>query len=165
VLSHPPRNPEEPILQPADLKRTVFESAVLSASALGAYAYGLMRYGLGPQASTMAFMTLTGGQLLHALSCRSDRLGVFDAERLPPNNVLNLALLGSFGVQAMALLTPGLRQLLGLAPIGLLDTLAIGGGALLSFVVNESTKAIAAPRESTDGARAGEPRVNASRHG
>jgi Ca2+-transporting ATPase len=37
---------------------------------------------------------------------------------------------------------PGLRSFLGLAPIGLLDGLVIGGSALLPLAVNEGTKQI-----------------------
>jgi Ca2+-transporting ATPase len=144
VLRRPPRRPDEPIIQSSDLQRIAFESTVLSASALGAYGYGMMRYGSGPQASTMAFLSLTKGQLLHAISCRSETHSVFSTERLPPNRYLNLALLGSFTVQALALVVPGLRRLLGIAPIDLLDSLVIGSSALLPLVVNEASKGLGA---------------------
>jgi Ca2+-transporting ATPase len=142
VLRRPPRDPQAPIIQAADLKRIALESSVISAGALCAYGYGLMRYGMGPQASTIAFMSLTKGELIHALSCRSETHSVFSAERLPPNRYLNLALLGSFAVQVLALVVPGLRSLLGLAPIDLLDSLAIGASALFPFVVNEASKSV-----------------------
>jgi Ca2+-transporting ATPase len=142
VLRRPPRHPEEPMIQPADLRRIAFESTVLSAGALGAYGYGLMRYGMGPQASTLAFMSLTKAQLLHAISCRSATHSVFSAESLPSNRYLNVALLGSFTVQALALVIPGLRSLLGIVPIDLLDALVIGSSALLPLVVNEASKSL-----------------------
>jgi Ca2+-transporting ATPase len=131
-------------MQSADLQRIAFESTVLSAGALGAYGYGMMRYGIGPQASTMAFMSLTKGQLLHAISCRSETHSVFRTESLPPNRYLDLALLGSFTVQVLALVIPGLRSLLGIAPIDLLDSLVIGGSALFPLVVNEASKSLGA---------------------
>jgi Ca2+-transporting ATPase len=144
VLRRPPPRAEEPIIQSADLRRIAVESTALSAGALGAYGYGLMRYGLGPQASTMAFMSLTKGQLLHAISCRAETHSVLRGEPLPPNRYLNLALLGSFTVQALALVAPGLRSLLGLAPIDLLDGVVIGGSALFPLVFNEATKSLGA---------------------
>ena len=61
-----------------------FESGVLTAGALGAYGYGMLRYGLGAQASTLAFHSLTTGQLLHAVSCRSEAHSIFSHEKLPP---------------------------------------------------------------------------------
>ncbi len=107
----------------------------------GAYGYGIMRYGIGLQASTMAFLSPTKGQLLHAISCRSETPSVFSTEPLPPNRYLNLALLGSFTVQVLALVIPGLRRLLGIAPIDLLDSLVIGSSALLPLLVNEASNA------------------------
>jgi P-type Ca2+ transporter type 2C len=155
VLRRPPRRPDEPIIQTADLKRTAFESTFLSAGALGAYSYGMVRYGMGSQASTVAFTSLTVGQLLHALSCRSETHRVLSVEPLPPNRYLNLALLGSLTLQALALVVPGLRRLLGIAPIGLLDALVIGGSALFPLVINEAsksleTKTVGDPQTSAD---------------
>jgi Ca2+-transporting ATPase len=148
VLRRPPRRPDEPIIQSSDLRRIAFESTVLSAAALGAYGYGMMRYGMGPQASTMAFLSLTTGQLLHAISCRAEMHSVFSAESLPPNRYLDLALLGSFTVQVLALAIPGLRSLLGVAPIDLLGGLVIGGSALFPLVVNEASKSLGAQHVS-----------------
>jgi Ca2+-transporting ATPase len=140
VLKRPPRDPEEPIIKTADFKRITFESAALAAASLGAYGYGFARYGMGTQAGTIGFTTLTFGQLLHALSCRSERHSVFGAERLPTNPYLTVALGTSLGLQALTLLLPGLRSFLGLAPIGLLDATVIGGSVLLPLAVNEATK-------------------------
>jgi Ca2+-transporting ATPase len=139
VLDRPPRNPHEPIIQGADFKRLAFESSTLSAGALAAYGYGLMRYGMGPQAGTLAFMGLTAGQLLHALSCRSESRTLFDPNRAP-NRYLYVALGGSLALQGIALTVPGLRNLLGLVPIGLLDGCVIAGGAVVPLLVNEATK-------------------------
>lgn len=146
ILRHPPRNPEDPIVKPSDFKRITFESAMLSASSLGAYGYGIMRYGIGPQASTLAFMSLTSGQLLHAVSCRPEKHSIFDKLKagghspLQPNKYLTIALAGSFATQFLTLFVPGLRNLLGITPISVLDGFVIGGGTFLSFVINEKTK-------------------------
>ena len=53
---------------------------------------------------------------------------------------MNLAIGGSFALQAMALFVPGLRSLLGIGPIGIIDSLVMGGTAMLPLVVNEITK-------------------------
>ncbi len=140
VLSKPPRNPNHPIIMSSDFKRIGFESAMMSATALGAYGYGVMRYGPGAQAGTLAFMSLTSSQLLHAISCRSERLSMFDKERLPANRYLDVALGGSFALQALTIAVPGLRGLLGTTMINLTDALVIGGSAVLPLVVNEATK-------------------------
>lgn len=155
VLRRPPRNPHAPIVAPGDFKRLAFEATTLSAGALAAYGYGLIRYGAGPQAGTLAFMGLTSAQLLHAVSCRSERHHVFGKERLPPNSYLRIAIGGSLAVQVAAALIPGLRQFLGIGPIGLLDGAVIGGAALLPFIINEATKpAVSAPNGNNSIAQA-----------
>jgi P-type Ca2+ transporter type 2C len=140
VLNRPPRNPDEPIIKTADFRRILFESAVISASALGAYRYGIARYGIGPQASTIGFMSLTTGQLLHAISCRSRTHSIFSEKKLAPNRYLAIALIGSFGLQILAALVPWLRRLMKIAPIGLADIGTIAASALLPLLINEGTK-------------------------
>ncbi len=140
VLSSPPRNPDEPIIRRDDFKRIGFESAMLSAGAMGAYGYGITRYGMGARAGTMAFMSLTFAQIIHAVSCRAEKLSMFDKEKLPPNRYLDAALAGSVALQGLAIVTPGLSSLLGLAHIGIVDGLVIGGTALAPLLVNEATK-------------------------
>jgi Ca2+-transporting ATPase len=140
VLSRPPRDPNEPIVRTSDFKRIAFESGVLSAGALGAYGYGLARYGRGQKAGTLAFLSLTAGQLLHAISCRSEQHSIFGAEKMQPNRYLAAALGGSFAVQFLAMIIPGLRNLLGIAPIGIFDSFVIGGAAVMPLLVNEGTK-------------------------
>ena len=140
VLTYPPRNPEEPIIRKEDFKRIFWESSVLSAGTLGVYGYGLARYGQGPQASTLAFMTLSCSQLLHAYSCRSESHSLFSGEKLPSNRLLNLAIAGSLAVQAGTLIIPGMRGLLGLSPLTLFDGLLVGGASVLPLLINESTK-------------------------
>lgn len=144
VLTRPPRNPHEPIIKGADFKRLTLEASTLSAGALGAYFYGILRYGMGPQAGTLSFLSLTTSQLLHAISCRSETHSIFDRfgkrTPLPPNNYLNIALGGSLLLQVLTLAVPGLRNILRLTPIGILDGIVAGGSAILPLLINESTK-------------------------
>jgi Ca2+-transporting ATPase len=140
VLNRPPRNPDEPIIRREDFTRIGFESAMLSAGAMGAYGYGIARYGMGAQAGTMAFMSLTFGQIIHAISCRSEQFSIFDKKKIQPNRFLDAALAGSLALQGLAIVVPGLRSLLGLAHIGIADGLVVGGTALAPLLVNEATK-------------------------
>ncbi|MCU0567581.1 MAG: cation-transporting P-type ATPase [Oculatellaceae cyanobacterium Prado106] len=140
VLLHPPRNPNESIIQPSDFQRILFESATLSASALGAYGYGIWRYGISAQSSTIGFMSLTLAQLMHALSCRSMTRGLFSPDPLPPNGYLTIALGGSVSLQILSAVVPGLSGLLKTTPIHLLDGMVIAGSAFLPLLVNEGTK-------------------------
>ncbi len=140
VLTQQPRSRDEQILKGSDFKRLAFESAAISAGSLAAYGYGILRYGAGPYASTLAFTSLTAGQLLHAISCRSETSGIFSGPKLPPNRYLQAALGGSFLLQFIAMLLPGTKGLLGLAPLGILDIVVAGIGAAAPLLVNEATK-------------------------
>jgi len=140
ILDRPPRDPKEPIIKRSDFKRIGFESGTISLAALGAYGVGLARYGIGPRASTLAFQSLTIAQLLHAISCRSDVVGIYDKEKLPPNRYLTLALGGSFGLQLLTLTVPWLRNLLGTSPISLFDGAIIAISSIWPLLVNEATK-------------------------
>ncbi len=138
VLSAPPRPPEEPIIKSSDFQRIAVESTTISASALSAYGYGILRYGISPRSSTVAFMSLVTGQLCHALSCRSQK--PLRSVQLPANHYLTAALEGSLALQLMSLAVPGLRKLLHVTPINLLDGIVIGSSALLPLAINEETK-------------------------
>ena len=127
------------------------EGAVLTAGSLGAFGYGIWRYGLGMQASTLAFHSLTAAQLLHAISCRSDKHSIFSSGRLPRNPYLNWAVGGSLALQALTMFVPGLRALLNLSPVGLLDGLVITAASLLPLVVNEATKTVTLTSAEDDG--------------
>jgi Ca2+-transporting ATPase len=144
VLRNPPRDPGESIIRPSDLKRYGMESLAISAGTMASYGFAVARHGLGPQAGTVAFMTLTLGQLLHAYSCRSERQSIFSATKGPRNRYLDLAIGGSVALQILALLVPGLRTLLGTTRVNAMDVASIAAGATLPFLLNEASKAAVA---------------------
>lgn len=142
VMERPPRNPEDPMLRRADFVRIILEGAFLAGGTLGTYAWATRRYGAGPKPGSIAFMTLTISQLLHALSCRSEYRTIFDRELGPLNLPLKLGVGGSLGLQLGASLVPGLRSALGIGRLSPTDWLAIGLGAGLPLLTNEALKKI-----------------------
>ena len=140
VMDRRPRDPMEPIVKTEDFKRITFEAATMTTASLAAYGYGVMKYGMGPVASTMAFQTLTTSQILHALSCRSEKRTIFDSEKSAPNKYLTAAVIGSLGLQLATQLIPGLRTLLGITPVAVSDALVIGATSVLPLLVTEATK-------------------------
>jgi len=158
VLSRPPRDPNDPIIKPQDFKRILFEASAISAGSLAAYGYGLARYGQGAQAGSMAFMSLCTGQLLHAISCRSETHSIFDSDRLASNKNLTVALAGSLGIQTATMFVPSLRQFLGLSPLGPLDAVIAVGSAVVPLIINEATKKPAVRLPAGEGNPAGRVR-------
>jgi Ca2+-transporting ATPase len=140
VLTRPPRDPQEPIVRREDFKKILIEAGVLSAGTMAAYGYGIVRYGRGPQANTLAFLSLSAGQLLQAFSCRSERIGIFSREKLPPNPLLTQAVAGSLLLTGAALFVPGFRTLMQTAPVGVVDGLVIAGTAVAPLLINEAAK-------------------------
>lgn len=140
VMEHQPRDSKAPLFDRRDYGRMLMESGAITGGALTAYGFGIARYGLGPQAGSLAFQSLTFGQLLHALSCRSEHSGLFHGKKLPPNPHLTVSIAGSLILQAATMVFPPLRSFLGLTALGAADVAVIGGTSLLPLLLNESTK-------------------------
>ena len=143
VLARPPRPPGKPFFSVSDLWRITAYGSVISTGALAAYIYGL-RSGGGQRASTLAFLTLTGTQLLHTLSARSDTHSIFDAKHLETNKYIPMAMLGGLGLTLLTQFTP-MRSLLGSVPIGLRDWGVVGVAAVAPFLAIELQKALFKP--------------------
>ncbi len=139
VMQRAPRDPQAALVTGRDYLRLGRQGAVMTAAGMGGYLYALARYGAGPQASTMAFLSLTAAQLLHAFSARSDQ-PIAGGDKLPSNRYLPLAIGGSLALEVLAMVFPPLRALLGLAPIGIIDALVCLTAGVTSLAVNEAFK-------------------------
>jgi Ca2+-transporting ATPase len=140
VMALPPHAGGEAIVRRRELGRIGLEALAISAGPLAACAVGHARGLTAAQIRTMTFESLVSAQLLHAVSCRSERSGVFTGVRPPPNPALRLALAASFAVQGAACLVPSLRRLLGLAPLTGRELLLTAAAGLVPFTFNEAAK-------------------------
>jgi Ca2+-transporting ATPase len=139
VLKRPPRRADAKLVSATDYSRLAADAAIITGAAMASYGYGVRRYGQSGGAGTMGFLTLTGGQLLHALSSRSDTHTAFDTAQ-PPNPWVGLSVAGGFAVQALAAFVPTLRRWLGITPVSLGDVGVSLGLATAAFVTGESLK-------------------------
>jgi Ca2+-transporting ATPase len=168
VMDRPPRDPREPILTRASLAEIGGDAVILSAATLGVYGLAVARHGAGPQATTIAFGTLTAAQLLHALNYRSG----FSRGNGPP--ALELTVGGTLAVHLAAMTASPLRRLLGTTVLSGSDWLLVAGGAAVPLVVRGLKRVLASETRSIGNGRAhevtqwkpsnplGEPRGNAS---
>ncbi|MFY9940852.1 MAG: HAD-IC family P-type ATPase [Desulfobacterales bacterium] len=140
VMTRPPRDPRAPLFSAGDFKTILGQSAGITGGALAAFAYGAARYGIGASAGTMAFQTLTIGQLLHATSSRSEHTGLFSRTPLPPNPHLKWAIGGSLALQALTFFVPPLRGFLGLTALRPADLAVVAVTSSLPLLVNEYLK-------------------------
>jgi Ca2+-transporting ATPase len=142
------------VLGNAELPGLLTEGGIIAAGALASTAWGALRNGVGPISRTMGFGSLVLGQLLHAFNRRAqtpvggDRNPIFAG---------TLAL--SFGVQAVAIVLPALRGLLGVVPLAADELAAMAAGGALPYLVNRMLRldhsvAAAEPTESSSGSLA-----------
>jgi Ca2+-transporting ATPase len=140
LMQQPPRDAHKPLVGSNELRRYGAEGGYLAGGAFASYLYGLARYGNGTQAGALTFNTLVLGQLLHALTCRSDRHGIFSNGTARKNNQMNMAIGGSIALQFLANFIPGLRRFLGLGRMDLADLLMTGVGATIPMLLTDATK-------------------------
>lgn len=157
VLERPPRSPDEPIVSGHDLGTLTVESLLMTGAALASYGLGMLRGGPAV-AGTMAFTTLTTSQLLHAVSSRSEHTSALPPAGLPPNPQLRRAVGISLGAQALTLLLPPLRRLLGSSPLGPLQAITAGVGGSLPFLALELHKLLQSSRRSVETTPSSQPR-------
>ena len=131
VMRQRPRDPQSPLLDPASLRFIVI-SGVVKALTGGALLVLLPRYGSSLAVTrTAVFLYESIAQLAFAYPSR--RVSVMPLS----NGWLHLAVLFGVGLQAMTVLLPGLRVLLGLETIGMPVLIWILIGVLVSWLVAE----------------------------
>lgn len=146
AMERGPRAADESIIRSDQFSRLGSEAAVLTASAFGTAVFGAMRHGFNsPRARTMAFGSLAVGQLLHTLNYRSSKTTAFEPGELWSQSHLVRIIAGSVAAQLAAMLIPGVRNALNVAPLGLEDAGAmIAGGVLPSAIAQmRSSEALA----------------------
>ncbi len=117
VMARPPRPKGEPIIPRADARRMLEDSALIAGATLASHFVGLARFGPGPQTRSMTFLSLSLGQLLYTLTCQRSDIRKLDPKNLLENRSLDAALLVSGGMAVLPFFVPGLRRLLGIAPL------------------------------------------------
>jgi Ca2+-transporting ATPase len=161
VMRQPPKRADERILTRDHVGQLGAEAGVIAAGAFGAGLYGALRYGLAsPQARTVTFGSLVTAQLLHALTYRSTH-GATERKGSP---ILPSVIGGSLVAQSVAMLLPGLRSVLGVAAIDILDAVAMIAAGVLPFLVNAARKSERA-QKATLHFRRGKPPAQAGEVG
>jgi Ca2+-transporting ATPase len=137
VMRQPPKQADERILTRDHVGQLGAEAGVIAAGAFGAGLYGALRHGVASsQARTVTFGSLVAAQLLHALNYRS----AHGAAEGKSNAILPTVIGGSLLAQSVAMLLPGLRSVLGVAAIDILDTVVMIAAGALPFFVNAARK-------------------------
>jgi P-type Ca2+ transporter type 2C len=151
IMRRPPPVPGGALLSRDDLATTALDAAIMAGATLGAFGTAWRRSGSAAHASTVAFSTLSTGQLIYALACRSgERSGL---SRLGENPALIAGIGGMLALQAATVVAPPLRALLATTSLGLADVAVIGAGATVPLVVREALKMRRADEPKPGGGR------------
>lgn len=129
LMAAKPEPADRPLMGREQIWNVGSAGVVLAGSTLAAGAFGGGRAGDLPKSQTTMFGSIVGGQLLHALNCRSRTTG---PSGQPP--VLEAVVAGSLAVQSATFVLPVTQRLLGLAPIGAPGLVATVVATLGSFL-------------------------------
>jgi len=138
ILQQPPVSLRGGLLDRSEWGAVATDAGAMTLASLASFGYGLARYGAGPQARTMAFMTLTSSQLLYSLAMRSPR--PLRSGGLQPNPMLGRAVGWTLAAQAGTVALPFLRRVLRTAPIGPIDVAVVAATAVLPLLTRELLK-------------------------
>ena len=136
-----PRHTMARIFDNEDLRHSAEESAIIAGVTLAAHLVGLARYGPGPRTRSLTLFTMVAAQMAHAYSCRAERDDELPQGSFFSNRTLNMAVGGATGLQILPILLPGLRNLLGIGPMGVADFAVAAGAGGASFGLVETLKA------------------------
>ena len=151
AMDRPPRPRGEPIVPASDLRRMGQDSAMIAVSSLTSHFIGLARHGPGPETRAMTFLSLSLGQLLYTLTCQRSDVRKLDPSRLLENRNLDAAVLVSSGMAALPFFVPGLRRLLGIAPLRPLDLTVSLAGAIAPAAAVLARRGVALEFDQVEG--------------
>jgi Ca2+-transporting ATPase len=142
ALARKPRPPGSPVFD-----RRMIEQTALSGMFIGGVSFFYYRYmldaGLAHAAAQNALLwLLVCFENAHCLNCRSERRSVL---RIPlsGNWLIVIGILAAQGLQLVAMATPGLNQVLGVAPLEFGQWLLLAGLALTIVPLMEGYKVLA----------------------
>jgi Ca2+-transporting ATPase len=154
VMREPPRDPHEPVIDRAVVRRILTQAALVGGVGLAAYASAALLLRLDTAgAQTMTFVAMSAGQTLTVFNARSERGSGFRGATA--NLWLWAALVITAALEAIALLVRPLSEILGLTMLPAPGWLVAGGLALVPLLATQATRMIRdrAARQDDAGAR------------
>lgn len=140
-LKHPPRPPSEPVFNRLMLERVVFSALVMGVLAFLVYDWMLDQGWTTEAARNGILLLMVLFENVQAFNSRSETLSVFGHNPLR-NRLLLFGTIIAQLVHIAAMYTPGLRDILGIAPVGLDQWVALLGLALILLAGMELDKAL-----------------------
>jgi Ca2+-transporting ATPase len=137
VMKQKPRNPDAPIIDKKMTVSVLFQATGLALATLLSFRFG---FSINPDyANTFAFITLISGELLRAFSGRSETKSLFKTG-LFGNRYLNIAVIGSYLLTFIILLTPALRNIFAIHTLSPNHLMIAFGFSLIPLLFGELSK-------------------------
>jgi Ca2+-transporting ATPase len=149
LMSDPPRNPAEPIINRGMIVNIAVQATVMTAAVLFAFWLGCVQGGGSPGADgpwlvngrTYAFVTIISCELLRAYTARSERYTIFRIGVFSNRN-MNLATILSFALLFVVMLVPAMRDVFNVNQLRFSDWDVVALIAFLPLIFGELTKVV-----------------------
>lgn len=134
VMLQPPRPPDEPLIPSREWRVMSRDAVTMATSTLVTYRWAIRQHGEGLTAQSVAFTTSALAEIIYALVCGSPFVPAGERALPRPNGLLLGAVGGTAALQALTVLFPPLRSVLGVTPLDRRDWLAVLLGATVPAV-------------------------------
>ena len=152
VMKNKPRNPKDSLFK-GSIFTLIFNGVLIGILTLIGFIYGVMRYGNAGvtlsniagnstalmHAQTIAFVVLSGTQLIHALNMRSNTKSIFKIGIFSNMYLIGAILLG-FALQLTVIYIPPIAKMFNVIPLTLQDWSVVLGLSIIPLIINELRK-------------------------
>lgn len=141
ILRQPPRPPTQPIFDRQMTAQTLVSGLFIGISAFWFYSHQLAMGVDEAQVRNELLLLMVLFENVHVFNCRSERRSAFKVP-FAANPMLIWAVIITQLIHIGAMYTPGIRDVLGIAPVSFVDWISVAGLALGVLVVMEIFKVV-----------------------
>ncbi len=154
IMERPPRPTAEPIINRSMFVSLILQMVFITGATLTAFRLGMDMFGTVDAARTMAFVCLSGCQLIRAYTNRSERASVFSIGVFS-NKWMQLAALSSVVLLLAVIYVPFINDVFNVVPLDAREWACLLPLMLLPAVVDELSKLVVRRQGATKVSRGG----------
>ena len=140
-LKHPPRSPHEPIFDRLMIERVLVNAVVMGVLAFATFSWQILNGAEVENARNITLLLMVLFENVHVLNSRSETRSLF-RQYFFGNPFLIFGMLGAQAIHIGAMYTPGLRDVLQVQPVSIIQWSQLLGIALCLIIVDELHKLI-----------------------
>jgi Ca2+-transporting ATPase len=140
-LKHPPRSPHEPIFDRLMIERVLVNALVMGVLAFATFSWQIQNGAEVESARNITLLLMVLFENVHVLNSRSETRSMF-RQYFFGNPFLIFGMLGAQAIHIGAMYTPGLRDVLQVQPVSIVQWSQLLGIALCLIIVDELHKLV-----------------------